>query len=181
MSPLLLVSCYLLLAENDCPLQSTVMCITPPLRLCHAHAFSCEQHDSKHAHLNMAAQRHKWSQTPQGVFNHKQTLSDLVIFICNMLYVIISFSVFPYRTFHSQWQSPCSIWHPGPFFAFQYLSEDETGGGGAAIRPLQSAPPGISPSIHLCGKDKMSTSRNTMSLRCSFMSISMFAVKATLS
>jgi len=36
--------------------------------------------------------------------------------------------------------------------ASQYLSEDETGGGGAAIGPLESTPPGISPSIHLRGK-----------------------------
>lgn len=43
-----------------------------------------------------------------------------------------------------------SISRPMPLFA--YLSEDETGGGGAAIRPLESAPPWISPSIHLYGK-----------------------------
>lgn len=37
---------------------------------------------------------------------------------------------------------------------FLYLSEDETGGGGAAIRPLEAAPPGISPSVHLYAKDR---------------------------
>lgn len=68
LSPHSLVRCYLLLAENDCPLQSTVMCITSPPRLCRAH--SCEQHNSKHAHLTIAAQRHKWSQTPHGVVNY---------------------------------------------------------------------------------------------------------------
>lgn len=38
---------------------------------------------------------------------------------------------------------------------FPHLSEDEAGGRGAAIRPLESAPPGISPSIHLDGNVKM--------------------------
>ena len=51
-----------------------------------------------------------------------------------------------------------SVLHTVPWFAFQYLSEDEAGGGGAAIRPLETAPPGISPSIHLCGNGKILTS-----------------------
>lgn len=45
-----------------------------------------------------------------------------------------------------------SILRPRPCFAFQYLSEDEAGGRGAAIGPLEPAPPGISPPIHLYGK-----------------------------
>ena len=32
-----------------------------------------------------------------------------------------------------------------------HLSEDEAGGGGAAVGSLQSAPPGVSPSVHLWG------------------------------
>lgn len=51
--------------------------------------------------------------------------------------------------------------HPWFFFAVHYLSEDEAGGGGAAIGPLESAPPRVSPSVHLQEKKKSSTSRNT--------------------
>lgn len=36
-----------------------------------------------------------------------------------------------------------------PRLLMSYLSEDETGGRGAAIRPLESTPPGIGSSIHL--------------------------------
>lgn len=33
----------------------------------------------------------------------------------------------------------------------QYLSEDEAGGGGAAVRPLQPAASGVGPSVSLVG------------------------------
>lgn len=46
-------------------------------------------------------------------------------------------------------QSICSL---------QYLSEDEAGGGGAAVRPLEATPPGISPSVHLMEKNELLTS-----------------------
>ena len=39
--------------------------------------------------------------------------------------------------------------HSRSSLVVQYLSEDEAGGGGTSIRPLEAAPPGISPSVDL--------------------------------
>ena len=50
---------------------------------------------------------------------------------------------------------------PGP--GLPYLSEDEAGGGCASVRPLEPAPPGVSPPIHL---DEGNTQKPSSSVTC---------------
>lgn len=59
------------------------------------------------------------------------------------------------------------------FIPNQYLSEDEASGSCAAIRPLESAPPGIRPSVHLYDKTTSQPAEITchISLYCSLYNV----------